>query len=784
MKLFFLIISFCLFSLLKVYSQDMRFKHITDDDGLISNQVNAILQDSDGFMWFGTNNGLCRFDGYSFLNFFYSPTDSQSLSNNSITSLIEDKNHNIWIGTRDGLNMLNRETYKIKRLAFAFNDKSKSLSISSLVMNGDDKLWVGTNYSGLFSFDINNHQIVNYIHLSQNPLSITDNSVNCILEDKERGLFIGTVNGLDLFDPTTSTFKRILPDVDIRCLKHFNDSSIFVGVIAEGNNYYKLTADNIVEKKELPVQFTQKLTLFLLDSDGNQWISIHDNGIIYTDAHNHQIRRLLFDKYKPEGINSNTITTFYEDRLGNIWIGTFDAGINVFEKNRKAFIHVKDNFLTNGLQNNRVRSIYQDSEGDIWIGTKIGGALSKFDRKTLSFTHYRHDPKNPFSLSDDLILCITDDRPGYLWVGTSNGLNLFEKKTGKSKIFLHDPKNPNTINSNIIYALLKDGDQLFIGNVIRGLDIYNTKQNTVEHYLSSNEPGSISNNRVRVLYNDSKDNIWIGTENGLNLYNKTTKDFTHFLNDPADTNSLSDNTIQCIHEDGNQNLWIGTSSGFNLMNRQNKTFKRFTTEDGLSGNSICGILNDSKGNLWISTNNGISKFNPETKVFKNYNVYDGLQANEFSLYAYCGTKEGEMLFGGNNGFTMFNPEQITDNKIIPEVIITGFKLFNKEVSVGAPESPLKKHITQSKEITLTHNQSVISFEYVALNYSTPEKNQYAYMMEGFDPSADGWNYVGTKREATYTNLDPGDYIFRVKASNNDGLWNKKGTSIKITILPP
>ncbi|GAF04660.1 hybrid sensor histidine kinase/response regulator transcription factor [Saccharicrinis fermentans] len=473
--------------------------------------------------------------------------------------------------------------------------------------------------------------------------------------------------------------------------------------------------------------------------------------------------------------------SFCEDKSGNIWIGTFDSGINIFKKNDNLFVHIKDNYLPSGMQNNRVRSIYQDSEQDIWIGTKVGGALSKFNRQTLSFTHYRHDPSDPFSISSDFIFCITEDRPGYLWVGTSHGLNLFEKKTGKSKSFFPVPDNPKSINSGEIYALLKVEDDLFIGTAAGGLNVLDTKKNVVTHYMNTPDSNSISSNNIWVIKKDNKNNIWIGSENGLNLFHRETGVFTRFQNNPEDSKSISDNDIKCIYEDNERNLWIGTIYGLNLMDSVNNTFTVYTTDDGLPGNYISSVLGDSLGYLWISTKKGLSRFNPETGTFRNFTVLDGLQDNEFSPNVQCKTKNGEMLFGGNNGFNIFHPDSISFDQKAPEIKLTDFRLFNKHVGIDTPGSPLKKHISRCNEITLSHEQTVLTIDYVAFNYYSPEKTQYAYIMDGFEKQ---WNYVGNKREATYTNLDPGTYVFRVKASNTDGLWNEEGVSLIINILPP
>lgn len=768
------------FVMFSVFAQNLHFKELSVKDGLVSNMVHTTIQDSDGFMWFGTEDGLSRYDGYSFLNFFQSPTDTLSLSNNLVLSLAEDKNKHLWIGTHQGLNMLDLETYKVTRFNKFFKSNLGSFTIESLYVD-DDVLWIGTDNSGLYRLDINTYKVKHYSHVPQNKNSISSNTINSFVKDPNRGLLIATSNGLDVFNDTNETFNHILKDINVSNLQIQSDGNVLLGLHSEAAYYLKLKDDFEFEKVQLPIDSSEKEVNVFCDSEDNLWISVRDFGLIYVDNKTQKSYRLLFDKNNLSGISSNTITDIFEDAFGNIWISSFDAGLNILDKKRKEFIHIKDNHLPNGLLNNRVRAIYQDSDEEIWIGTKVNGDLSKFNRDSLIFNHYQSNSLNPTSLSSDFVFCITEDKPGYLWVGTLDGLNLFNKNTGDFTIYKHQENNANSLSSNSVNALLKDKDTLFIGTVTSGLDIYNTSSKIFSHYKKTGESNQLSDDRIKVVYKDKRDNIWIGTINGLNLFDVKTGTFKQFLNNPLDSNSISENYILSIYEDEHKNLWIGTSLGINLMDRETGVFKAYTTKDGLAGNSVRGILEDDEGNLWLSTNNGLSKFNVKKKEFKNYNIYDGLQSNEFSPFVFCETTNGEMLFGGNYGFNLFHPDKILDNQIVPKVLITEFKISNKPVNFDEEDSPLTKHITKTKQIELTYKQSVFSFEFVALNYSTPEKSEYAYMMQGFD---EDWNYIGNKREANYTNLNSGEYIFKVKASNNDGYWNEEGASIKITILPP
>ncbi|WP_434035557.1 two-component regulator propeller domain-containing protein [Formosa sp. 4Alg 33] len=763
---------------LSSFAQQLNFKHLSVKDGLVSNMVHTTIQDSDGFMWFGTEDGLSRYDGYSFLNFFQSPADTLSLSNNLILTLAEDKNKQLWIGTHQGLNMLDLETYKMTRFNEIFKENSGSVTIASLYVD-DDMLWIGTDNSGLFSLNINTYAIKQYGYVKAPKTAISSNTINGIIRNSNGVLLIATNTGLDVFNETTETFSSVLRDVSVINMHIQKDDTVLLGMRSE-TYYLKLKADFKIEKVPLPDAFSGKEINLFSDSSNNLWISVRDQGLMYINNKTQKAQRLLYSKNDATGISSNVINNIFEDAFGNIWLSSLDSGLNILDKRRKEFIHIKDNNIPSGLLNNRVRALYQDSDGDIWVGTKVNGTLSKFNRDSLTFTHFHSNPSNPLSLSNDFVFDITEDRPGYLWVATLNGLNLFNKATGTFNVYKHQENNDNSLSSNSVNDVLKTEDNLLIGTVTEGLDIYNTKNKRFSHFKKTGATNQLSDNRIKVIYKDQHKNIWIGTINGLNLFDIKTGTFKQFLNNPKDKNSISENYILSIHEDKNQNLWIGTSLGINLMDRTTHTFKVYTTKDGLAGNSVRGILEDNAGNLWISTNNGLSKFNTKTKKFKNYNLHDGLQANEFSPFVYCKTANGEMYFGGNNGFNIFNPEDIINNTLIPNVLLTDFKLFNQSIPVGSNKSPLKQHISKTKNLVLDYKQSVFSFEFVALNFTSPEKNEYAYMMEGFDKE---WNYIENKREATYTNLDAGDYVFKVKAANNDGYWNEVGTTLNIKILP-
>ncbi len=761
---------------------EMHFKHITTDDGLNSNNVSTIIQDRLGFLWFGTEEGLCRYDGNAFLSFVHSKTDTLSLCNNKISSIVEDDKGNFWIGTQRGLNYFNLSTYRFSRMPTHFIETIGSLPIKELFLSSNNILYITIATDGLYAYDLNNFSLTEYKNIPTDAATLINSNITGIAEDENQNLWLGTTNGLEMLDVKSQAFSHYFTGKSISVQGFNNDKQLVFTV--EGDNSYHLKSIQDAVYKHIPVQEVNgnnKIELFI-DSHKNKWISYRDNGLFFQGEDNEQSTFIRFNNENPNGINSNALTQIYEDREGNIWISTIDGGINFLDINRKEFSHINEQTHP-GFENNRVRYIYQDSDNDIWIGSKMQGMLSQFSRNTNDFKHYKFNPEKKGALNDDYIFCIAEDRPGFLWIGTKDkGLSLFNKKTGVFSQSMFRFANYNMLNTGAICALLKpDINSLWIGTGYDGVVFYNQHTGRLKQYVHSDDPSSISDNRIRAIYKDSLENIWFGTSNGLNHYNSAKDTFIRYINVPGNAQSISGNEIICMHEDAKHRFWIGTSNGLNLFNREQKTFQAFTVEDGLPNNVICGILEDDQGNLWLSTNNGLSRFNPDLQTFRNYIKEDGLQGKEFAKYVYCKTANGELYFGGNNGFNYFDPENIIDNISVPEVCISGFKIFNREVLSGKENSPLQKHITQTREITLQHRQNSVTFSYVALNYSSPSKNEYKYLMDGFDKD---WNFVKNKREAIYTNLDPGTYIFKVAASNNDGVWNEKGTQVVLTILPP
>jgi ligand-binding sensor domain-containing protein/signal transduction histidine kinase len=535
------------------------------------------------------------------------------------------------------------------------------------------------------------------------------------------------------------------------------------------------------------------------DRSGNLWVGTWGGGLNKLLSSEITVkskeRKQYFIRYQHynndiHSIIGNSIYSIFEDRSGVLWIGTDWNGLSRYDQDKAKFAHYQsDPNMPNQLNDNTIQSIYKDEYDNLWIGTSSGG-LNMYDKKTDQYIHYLHNPHDPHSLSHNTVRTVYKDRSGNLWIGTETGLNQYDKKKERFIRYFSDRDDPSTTN---ITSICEDHDgYLWLGNWGKGLCRFDPAKKTFKTYQhDANDPNSISDNIIYCITEDQQGRLWIGTEHGgLNRFDKKSNRFIHYMYDEKDTTSLSDNKVLTLMQSATGDIWVGTTAGLNRMIHNDDpeaipVFKHYTVADGLSSNTIQGILEDDHGNLWICNGDYLVTLNPKTETFRSYDVYDRLQGGEFSLNAVFKDKDtGEMYLGGVNGFNIFHPDSIKDNPVAPNIAITNFKLSNKSIHPGGIVNKriiLEKSITVTDKIILSHTDDVISFEFAALHFNSPENNKYAFMLENFEKT---WNYVGNKREATYTNLDPGEYIFRVKASNHDGVWNEKGTSKKIIITPP
>jgi ligand-binding sensor domain-containing protein/signal transduction histidine kinase/CheY-like chemotaxis protein len=778
--------------------KNISFEHILVNKGISANSIRSIIKDSKGFMWFGTHDGLNRFDGYNTIVFKNNPKDSTSLSNNWIYKIYEDRSGTLWIGTNggglnkfdrdkeifihyknevdninslsnnrvreiyednrgilwigtdDGLNKFNPENEVFKCYKKEEGQK-KSLSNNNVRVvfqqNNyiENRLWIGTDGGGLNKFDPEKETFVHFLHEEHNPYSISSNNVRAICEGNEKSkniLWIGTDNGLNKFDYERKKFihykheKRnhnSLSHNQIMDIYNDNSSILWIGTKGGLNKFYydQKIFVHYKNKKANPNSLSDNIIMDIFKSDINVlWIGTEKGGINKLNLNMEQFSHITSEPGNLNSLSHKHVSAIYEDRSGVLWVGTHDGGLNkmVRDKNNYEIFRywINENSTPNNWNYNYINTIFEDRFGTLWIGAAEG--LYRLDRIKGTFKRYLYNRNDPKSLSHNRVRAIYEDRRGNLWIGTKDGLDKFNRKDGTFIHFKHDDRNYN----------------------------------------------SLINNSIRVIYEDKMDLLWIGTDGGLDKYDTQSKTFFHYKHEYDNPYSLSYDKVRSIYEDYKGTIWIGTRGGLNKLNRDTNQFIHYSINDGLPSNVIYGILEDTRGYLWLSTLKGLSKFNSEKNIFNNFNEDDGLLNSQFEVGAYFKNKNNEMLFGGINGIDIFYPNNIIENLHVPPVVITGFKKFNNIVK-------FEKSITEIKEIKLSYKDSFFSFEFAVLDFVNPLKNQYAYKLEGFDSD---WIYSKKKGYASYKNLNPGNYNFRIKGSNKDGIWNEDGTSVRVTISPP
>jgi signal transduction histidine kinase/ligand-binding sensor domain-containing protein/DNA-binding response OmpR family regulator len=795
MKRIFLFIScLCLLNPGLSYSQtrDLKFKQLSTNEGLSQSHVTAIIKDSRGFMWFGTEDGLNKYDGYKFTQYKHDQSNKATIIDNYVLAIAEDGAGNLWIGTDSGLDRFDRATNTF----IHYSNNHFTFSVKSVFLDAQNRIWLGTSI-GLYLFNAANGTFKKFAHADKNGL--VNDFIYQVTQGNDGWLWIATDDGLYHFNPQNGKFIRYAHDAAnknsisanwIKAVYKDSKGNIWAGTHGAGLALYNPQSNSFINFKHNPNNSNSichnDVLSILEGSDGKLWIGTENGGLSVFDYPTNKFVTYKFDANDHTSLSSNSVYCLYKDDGGNTWIGTYSGGVNFlprFGYKFATYSQIPNN--SNSLSNNNVLSISGDSNGEnIWIGTD-GGGLNLFNRKKKTFVHYRENNNRARSVSNDYVMAIVQIDENLMALGYHiGGLDLFNKKTGVIEHHMPEENNPNSLSISDINNMHKDRDgNLWLGTWKGGLNYFNVKTKTFKHYKNNpKDNSSISSNIVTNVFQDKQGSVWVGTDNGLDLLDFKTGRFTHYRHDEGNKHSLSNNTIEAIADAGNGDMWIGTNGGgLNYLNRRTQTFTVYTEKDGLPNNVIYNILKDRKGNLWMSTNKGLCRFDPKTKTVRNYGISDGLQGDEFKGHSCYQTKDGQMFFGGVNGFSTFFPDSLEDNSFIPPVYVTGFQIFNKQVIAGTKNSPLQKDISETTDLNLSYKHSVFTFEFAALNYTFPEKNKYAYKLDNFDKD---WNYVEGKRTATYTNLDPGYYTFRVKASNNDGKWNNKGTSITIYIKPP
>lgn len=788
-NIFYIIALFCMSFILKAQTaklseSSLYFDHITIKDGLSQSSIYSIYQDSSGFMWIGTRDGLNRYDGYKFEVYRHNMGDSISISGNIINDIKEDKDGNIWIATEKGISKYDAQ----QQIFYNYSLDStiyRNPAVDVIYITRKNIIWIGGSF-GMFSFDTENETFSNNIFKESNQGSTSFFSVNTIIEDSDNKLWIGTSrsgvyvwnlhhNILSTFE-TTKTNKQSLKRIEALVVE---DAIVWVGTYGNG--------------------------LFKFDKDGNMLAHYH------SESPNKQYR-----------ISNNNIRTLLKDDDG-LWIGTFN-GLNIIQQPYDLITINYQDGNTKGLSHSSIRSLFKDSKGSIWIGTYFGG-ISIFDKDNQRFQHFYNISGDKGSLSYDVVGAFSESNNGKFYIGTERGgLNIYDTRTN-----FHSKIADSVFEQSTIKSLYTDTENtLWVGVFKKGLHRYDRKQ---KKFIPLSPFTSLKTAIINCIVPDDHRNLWIGTdEKGLQRFGIKERQFEKFLNKekldhvikkkPIKAISIkndqlyiatkgsgiilfkpNDGTIQQIRQfrigdeildinefnhlfwDTNGILWLATNGdGLLSFDPKKETYKRWHLASGLSSNIVLGTMEDSTGSIWAMTMNGLSKINnDQSKVLKNYSNESGFPLEEVNEGAFFKSRTNEFLIGGSNGYVRFTPKSIISNRYSPQPVLTSLSVMNKMITPNDETKVLQREVNKTSKITLNHSQSIFSFEFASLSYLRPENNQYAYKLEGFDLD---WVYCGTRREASYTNLPDGEYTFYIKSANNDGVWNEKPTSLQIKILPP
>lgn len=772
---------------------NLNFERLSLEKGLSQTTVLSVIQDHRGFLWLGTQDGLNRYDGYGFEVYRHDPIDSTSLSESFVQVVYEDRERNLWAGTwGGGLNRFDRASGRFIRYRNDVGDASSLVNdiVLSIYQDSRGTLWVGTA-GGLERYDPGTDDFTHVRHDADDPRSLSDDFVWSLAEDKHGSLWVGTYSG--------GLNRLESGDRDDLRFTHYR---------FDGDDASSLSDD-------------ANVTVFV-DADGTVWVGTA-SGLDRYDSAADAFTHYRHDPTDATSLCDPLVQTLYEDRDGGLWVGTAN-GLCRFDRDRDQFTQFHHNPADpTSLAHNVVRSISEDESGILWIGTG-GGGLGKYNRSTERFGHYRHDPSNSASLSNSFVWDFAEDGDGFVWIGTDGGgLSRFSPAEGTFWTMRHDPADPTSISDDVVLALATSSDgSIWAGTYSGGLNHVDVSTRTARRYAYTDDERGLSSPSVNALLPDENGDLWIGTwGGGLNHFDARTERFRHFQHDPGDARSLSNDLITCLLRDRNGTLWIGTNSGglnrfdgthfkrllhqnnipgslshntvydlfedsegrlwvataggLNRFDNETGRFDVLTTRDGLPHNIVYGIAEDAAGRLWLSTNAGLSRYDLETDVFESFRVSDGLQSNEFNAGAAFSSSDGDLYFGGINGFNRFRPEVIQRSSHVPPVVLTGFKRFDRDAA-------FETELAALKEINLQHDDNFITFEFAALDFVDPPHNRYAYMLEGVDAE---WRYTdGQARSASYTKLEPGRYTFRLKGANSDGTWNEEGIAMAVNVIPP
>lgn len=775
-------------------SHPMRFDRISLDDGLSQSNVFSILQDSQGLMWFGTENGLNSYNGYEFAVYKRERGNPRALGSDYIYDIAEDAEGNLWVASNGGgLSKMDRASDSFVNYRHSPNSNTGPTSdvIRTLLVDNNGSIWLGTRGAGLDRFDAKDGTFLNFRFGDDQDPARDVNEIFALHLDDSGSLWIGTNNGLVQMDTKTGDFIHYRHDANneqsisghrVRAIFEDHQGQLWIGTYASGLNKFNADEQTFLRLQHSvsdPASLSgNRVTSVYEDSDHRLWVGTYD-GLNLLDRASNAFVRYRHENHDVTSLGDDAVTTIFEDRGGILWFGTRYNGLSKWNPRSWSYgLEYASKLTESGQEQPNVTSFVEDAGGRLWIGT-FGDGLHAIDRTNDAVTTFRKNAESAHALSDDRVMSLLLDRNGSIWAGTmTGGLNRLDPDSGEITVFQHASDDATSISANGIMALFEDSKgQIWIGTYGGGASLLKPGSEHFVRYLpDADDPNSISSNRVRSFAEDSSGKIWIGTDaGGLNLYDPDTDTFSSFRHDPNDPTTIADNTVYAINVDANGTVWVGTQGGGldrvvgSTLDAESIRFSNLSQAEGLANDVIYGVQSDASGTLWLSTNYGISRYNPMTGDIENMHRDDGLQSEEFNSGAHYKSLSGELFFGGVNGYNAFHPDAIQKSTVVPPVILTGSFSGN---------DPIKADTTDG--ISISYKDDTVSFEFAALDYASPAENQYRYKLEGFDSE---WIELGNRRRVTYTDLNDGRYLLRMQAANSDGVWNKAGIAVPVSVSP-
>lgn len=772
-----------------------RFKHLTIEDGLSQSSVMAVIQDSGGFMWFGTQNGLNRFDGYTMRVHQHDPDLPGSISDGYVHSLFEDSARRLWVGTEHGLNRYDRQRDTFVRYLHDPADRTSlpGNDVRHIAEDPAGDLWVATRDGGLARFDPDTGRFLTFRHDRDNDASLSSDDVRRVLPAGHI-VYVATDQGLDAFDPRAGRFRHYRHDAvdpttlssdDVTTMVWDGPGHLWVGTRG-GLSLLDVDTGRARRFPSDPDDYAtvgaDDIAALFIDRRGLLWVGSKTSGFSVLDRRTHRVERYRADVLDPDALHDDMITTFAEDESGLLWLGTESAGVERGQpENVRLYRHHP--LRTSTLSSDEVWAFEERPDGLVWVATRIG--LNLLDPASGRVTRFGGTRETTAELATRTVWTLEIDRAGRLWAGvTGAGIYRIDQFTGDTVNYRHDATDPKSLPSDRVYALLDDrAGRLWVGtlNGLARMDPGRDGFVTFRHDPAN--PASLGADEVRRIYQDREGRIWVGTrDGGLNRYESDTRGFTRFVHDPLDRNSLSSNKVWSIHDDGRGGLWVGTlGGGLNRLDRSTGKFERFTIHDGLPDNVIYGILGDSMGDLWLSTNNGISRFSPGSRRFRNLGTNHGLQGKEFNSGAFHQARDGRLWFGGIAGANVIDPTKILDRRYQPHVVLSGLVIDGEPVLPGERADghvAIDTPVSEASMVRVASSARRVTFEFAALDYARRYSAEYAYTLDGLDRA---WTHSGTERTASYSHIPPGRYTFRVRGTNADKTWSPAEAAIDVIV---